>query len=159
MSSAESSTAPIPARKPSLFWTVIWGYLMLTIFITFGIVFIGRDARDFENADVVREKERIKIREEVLAAGKKEMNEGPTWISKEKGTIHLPINEAMALTVERLKIKKPRAANPIETPAAAPAAAPAPATGAAAPAASPAAAAPAGSPAPAPAPAPAAPPK
>jgi hypothetical protein len=151
MSSTESSHAPAPARQPSLFWTVVWGYIMLTIFIVFVMFFIGRDAFAFENAEVVREKERIKIREDVLAAAKKELNEGPTWISKEKGTIRLPINEAMAATIERLKIKKPRAANPIETPAAAPAAAPAPTTPQA-PAPAPAAAA-------TPAPAPAAPPK
>jgi hypothetical protein len=155
MSSTVSAHAP--ARKPSLFWTVVWGYIMLTIFVVFVILFIGRPAIAFESSGVIREKERIKIREEVLAAAKKELNEGPAWISKEKGTIRLPINEAMALTVERLKIKKPRAANPIETPAAAPAA-PAPATAPAAPApnaaATPAPPAPA---APAPAPSPAAP--
>ncbi len=139
---------PAAARKPSHFWTVVWGYIMLTIFIVFVMVFIGRPAIAFESAEVIREKERIKIREDILAAAKKEMNEGPSWISKEKGTIRLPINEAMAQTVERLKIKKPRAANPIETPAPAPAAA-APAAPAA-PVASPA-------PAPAAAPTPAAP--
>ncbi len=134
MSASEAAHPAAPARKPSMFWTVVWGYIMLTIFIVFVMFFIGRPAIAFESAAVIREKERIKIREEVLAAAKKEMNEGPAWISKEKGTIHLPINDAMALTIERLKIKKPRAANPIETPAAAPAA-PAPAAAPATPAA------------------------
>jgi hypothetical protein len=122
MSAPESAHAPAVARQPSLFWTVVWGYSMLTIFIVIVMYFIGRPAIAFESAEVIREKERIKIREDVLAAAKKEMNEGPNWISKEKGTIHLPINDAMALTVERLKVKKPRAANLIEVPAAAPAA-------------------------------------
>jgi hypothetical protein len=151
MSSTESSHAAAPGRPPSLFWTVVWGYIMLTIFIVFVMFFIGFPAMAFENSGVLREKERIKIRDDVLAAAKKEMTANPTWINKEKGTIHLPINEAMAATIERLKIKKPRAANPIETPAAAPAAAPAPTTPQA-PAPAPAAAA-------TPAPAPAAPPK
>jgi len=122
MSASEATLTAAPVRKPSLFWTVVWGYILLTIFIVFVMIFIGFPAQDFENSGIAREKERIKIREEVLAAAKKEQSEGPTWISKEKGTIRLPINEAMALTVDRLKIKKPRAANPIETPAAAPAA-------------------------------------
>ncbi len=125
MSAPESAHAPAEARKPSLFWTVVWGYIMLTIFIFFVMYFIGRPAIAFENAEVIREKERIKIREDVLAAAKKDMNEGPNWISKEKGTIHLPITDAMALTVERLKVKKPRAANPIEVPTAAAATPPA----------------------------------
>ena len=145
MSAPESAHAPAAARKPSLFWTGVWGYIMLTIFIVFVMYFIGRPAVAFENAEVIREKERIKIREDVLAAAKKEMNEGPNWISKEKGTVHLPISDAMALTVERLKVKKPRAAGPIEAPAAA-AAAPPPANPPVAPAANPPAAAPASQP-------------
>jgi len=134
MSSHESSHAPTAAHKPSLFWTVVWGYIMLTIFVVFVMFFIGFPAMAFENAEVIRERERIKIREEVLAAAKKELNEGPTWINKEKGTVRLPIQTAMTLTTERLNVKKPRAANPIEAPAAPAAPAAAPVTPAAAPA-------------------------
>ena len=110
-----------PARKPSLFWTVVWGYLLLTSFIVFVLIFIGKPAMRFESAEVLREQERMKIRDDVLAAEKKELNAPPAWINKEKGVVHLPIKDAMVLTIERLNAKKPRAANPIEIPAAAPA--------------------------------------
>ena len=112
MSSSEAPTVYVPAPKPSMFWTVVWGYGMLLAFLILGLIFIGRDAITFQDAEVVRETERIKIRDEVAAASKKAMEEGPTWISKEKGVVHLPMDQAMALTIERLKIKKPRAGNP-----------------------------------------------
>lgn len=151
MSSPEVSTLSVAARKPSMFWTVVWGYGLMTIFIGFVLFFIGRQAFAFKDADAEREIERIKIRDEVAAASKKALEEGPNWINKEKGIVHLPIDQAMALTVDRLKIKKPRAANPIEA-AVVPAAGVAPA--AAAPVSAVVPAAPA-----TPAPSPAAPPK
>ena len=120
---ALASTAS--TRKPSLFWTVVWGYLLLTIFIGFVLIFIGKPALRFESAELLREQERIKIRDEVLAAAQKELEAPPAWINKEKGVVHLPIKDAMVLTIDRLNLKKPRAANPIEAaPVAAPAAAP-----------------------------------
>src|SRR5450432_3792566 len=114
MSSPEAPTVYVPAPKPSMFWTVVWGYGMLLIFVVLVMVFIGHNAITFQDAEAVREVERIKIRDEVAAASKKAMEDGPSWINKEKGVVHLPIKQAMALTVDRLKIKKPRAANPIE---------------------------------------------
>ena len=147
MSSPEAPMVSTAAVKPSMFWTVVWGYGMLLVFVVLVMLFIGRNAITFQDAEVVREAERIKIRDEVAVAAKKALEEGPNWLNQEKGVVHLPIDQAMALTVERLKIKKPRAANPIEVevPAAAatsggattPAAAPAP------PATSPAAVSPA----------------
>ncbi len=123
MSSPEAPAVSVPAPKPSMFWTVVWGYGMLLVFVVLVMLFIGRNAITFQDAEAVRELERIKIRDEVAVSSKKALEEGPNWLNKEKGVVHLPIDQAMALTVERLKIKKPRAANPIEVPAAVPAAA------------------------------------
>lgn len=120
MSSPEAHSLYVPAPKPSMFWTVVWGYGLLLAFVVLVMVFIGHNALTFQDADALREVERIKIREEVAATAKKAMEDAPSWINKEKGVVRLPINQAMALSVDRLKIKKPRAANVIEvTPPAA----------------------------------------
>ncbi|HEY5753465.1 MAG TPA: hypothetical protein VIT21_09975 [Chthoniobacterales bacterium] len=79
--------------------------------------------------------ERVSKRFENLAklneANAKKMN-SYAWVDKAKGTVQIPIDRAIDVTVSDLKDKAPAQASPIATPAPAPAASPAPppATGA-----------------------------
>lgn len=167
MSTAHAAHELAPAKQPSLFLTVVGGFALLALFLGVGLLFLGKSAAAFKDVDAQRETERWKILEDVNAAVKKTQEEGPVWVSKEKGLVRLSAEKAMQLEMERLKGRKPHPANAIEAPpaaAAVPAAAPAPATpkpasSAPAPTTAPAApasapAAPAASPAPAPVPAP-----
>ena len=77
------------------------------------------------------EKKRAKARAEKLDAALKENLTNLTtyaWVDKAKGTVRIPINDAMKLTLAELAQSKPAAAGPIvaASPAAAPESSPAP---------------------------------
>lgn len=102
---------------------VVFGLL---VWVIFGIMPRGDDY----------EQKRAKARMEKLEQLHKETTAALTsyaWVDKNKGTVRIPIEQAMPLTIAELAAKKPTAAYPIATPAPP---APAPAASASAPAAS-----------------------
>lgn len=105
---------------PSMLLTVVGGLIMLTIFVTIGLLFIGRNAYSFQGADGERETERYKILEEVRAEVKKSLD-APSWVDKDKGLVVLPQAKAIEKTEAALKAKapKPGVAIPAPAPAAA----------------------------------------
>jgi len=123
-----------------MFSTWVGVVLLFAFFGLLALVVLGASPRGTKY-----EKTRAKARSEKL----KTLNEQNTnalktyaWVDKTKGTVRIPINDAMRLTVAELSQKKPAPANPIATPAAqspAPTTATAPTT--ASPAPSPSAAA------------------
>jgi len=75
--------------------------------------------------DAARIVERTKAREDLEAENKKRL-ETYAWVDKAKGSVQIPIKQAMELTAAELKSQSPAPAGPI-VPVVAPAAAPAPA--------------------------------
>jgi hypothetical protein len=110
-----------------MFGTWIGVVLLFVVFGLFVWVVIGAMSR----GDTYEEK-RAKARMEKLEQLQKDAAAALTsyaWVDKKKGTVRIPIEEAMQMTVADLAAKKPAAAYAIATPApqhAAPVASPAP---------------------------------
>ena len=119
----------------SMFGTWIGVVLLFIVFALFVWVVLGAIPR----GDTYEEK-RAKARMEKLEQLHKDATAALTsyaWVDKNKGTVRIPVERAMELTMADLASKKPTAAGPIATPAPA---ASAPPTGAPAPSAQPSAA-------------------
>lgn len=122
--------------KPKPLWPiVVGGVFLLLIFVIVGKVLTTLSpAADPE--DLARIEERTKAREALEAENHEKLGTY-AWADKAKGTVQIPIEVAMKLTVDELKGRTPAAAGPINPapaaqpdPAATDAAAPAPAEGA-----------------------------
>ena len=144
MTDSDSLRQIAHSRAPFSVW---FGTILL--FMLFGAVvlaLIGPAPRR-DNYEASRALKRVDNLKTLREADAKALT-GYAWVDKAKGTVHIPIERAMQLTLAELSRKKPAAAYPIATatPAAAPAAQPAAAPSAApksgsSPAASPAASA------------------
>jgi len=165
--SAITSTSPnIPPRFGTLKWYA-FGLLIFLLGVVATVVLI-RQMGDTDAYEQERAKKRKEARQKIETEAKELLTKS-AWVDQGKGTVRIPLDDAMALEIVALKQKQPRpaayavgAAVPVPASAtAAPASAPkaaAPATPAAPKSGAPAAAKPAATPAPAstPAPAPAA---
>lgn len=130
------TTAAHPARRrrrspAGAFWA-FWGALALMLLFGWLIWRLVRPS-EFKDVDARRADERTKIYNDVAAASEKALRDPASWLNKEKGTVRLPIDQAVRLTLGELKNSQPRAAYPLtQSP---PVPNPPPATSATAPAA------------------------
>ncbi len=110
-----------------MFGTWLGVVLLFAVFGLFVWAVMGIMPRgnDYEQKRAVARADKLKaVREEANAA-----LQGYAWVDKAKGTVRVPIQRAMELTVAELAQKKPVPANPIvpdvqPAPSAAPAASP-----------------------------------
>jgi hypothetical protein len=127
MADAESLRQVAQSRAPFSAWLGI-----MFLFALFGVIvlaIIGPSPRG-DNY----EQSRAKKRYEILKTEREEDTKALTtyaWIDKTKGSVRIPIERAMQLTVTELAQKKPAPANPIAAPAEAAPAGPGPAATAA----------------------------
>lgn len=137
---ADVETLRQAARAPTPFSTWLGVVLLFFLFgvIAWAVIGPARRGTDYEQKRAVDREAKLKaLREQDAQA-----LTGYAWVDKNKGTVRIPIERAMALAMVDLAKKKPAPAGPIATPAPEPAAA---ASGVAAPPPAPAAP---GSPAP-----------
>ena len=126
--SVVSNPARLRRSPASTFW-IFWGALALML--VFGwLIWRFVHNTGFKDVDARRADERAKIYSDVATASDKALHDPAGWLSKDKGTVRLPIDSAMQLTLSELKASQPHAAYPIA--ATNPAPAPAPAAGGAA---------------------------
>ncbi|MFL6514336.1 MAG: hypothetical protein ACJ8M1_04875 [Chthoniobacterales bacterium] len=138
MADAQTLRQVAQARTPFSTWLGV--VLLFAIFglLVWAVIGPSRRGSDYEQKRSENRMAKLKTqREQDVTA-----LTGYAWIDKNKGTVRIPIERAMELTMPQLTAKKPAPAGPIATPAAQP---PAAASGVAVP---PAAPAPPGSPAP-----------
>ncbi len=123
---------PDAHTSPKSAWPLIAGALVLLLVFAFAVKILTGLGAAVPDEDAARSAERVKARETLDAEDKLKL-EGYAWSDKAKGTVQIPIKQAMELTVAELQGKQPQPAGPIATPAPAPApeaavpAAPAPA--------------------------------
>src|SRR5262249_59981712 len=113
-----ADSAKLQSRAPLSTW---WGVVLL--FVLFGaiaVAIIGPAART-DDYEKMRAENRMKKLRDARDEDAKALA-GYAWIDKNKGTVRLPIERAMELTVADLANKQPAAAGPIATPEAAAAA-------------------------------------
>ncbi|HEY5811680.1 MAG TPA: hypothetical protein VIT23_03385 [Terrimicrobiaceae bacterium] len=126
------------ARSKPLWFVLAGAFALLLLFVLATKLLTGFAPTPAE--DAARATERAKAYAELQAENTKKLS-NYAWIDKEKGTVQIPIERAMALMVAELNSKRPAPAGPIATPAPSPAASPqaspSPATGTPAPPAAP----------------------
>jgi hypothetical protein len=120
MTDADSLRNIAHSRAPFSVW---FGTVLL--FLLFGAIvlaFIGPSSRKdhYEESKAQKRLDNLKTLHEADAKALS----GYAWVDKAKGTVHIPIERAMQLTVAGLSQKKPSAAYPIATVTPAPAAQP-----------------------------------
>jgi hypothetical protein len=107
-----ADTTPIPTRAPLSTWFGV--VLLFALFGAIALAVIGPAPRG-NNYEKMRAENRLKKLKDARDEDAKALV-GYAWIDKNKGTVRLPIERAMELTVADLANKKPAAAGPIATP-------------------------------------------
>jgi hypothetical protein len=104
-------------QSPAPFSTWLGVVLLFALFGAIALAILGPAPRgnDYEK---MRAENRLKKLKDAREEDAKAMT-GYAWVDKNKGTVRLPIERAMKLTVAELASKKPAPAGPIATPEAA----------------------------------------
>jgi hypothetical protein len=122
MTDADSLQQIAHSRAPFSAW---FGTILL--FMLFGVIVLALigPAQRKDHYEESRAQKRVENLKTLRDADAKALS-GYAWVDKTKGTVHIPIERAMQLTLAELSQKKPTVAYPIVTApaAAAPAAAP-----------------------------------
>src|ERR1700730_4258526 len=106
-----------PVQSPAPFSTWLGVVLLFVLFGVIALAIVGPSPRG-NNYEKTRAENRIKKLTELRGEDAKALG-GYSWIDKNKGTVRLPIERAMELTMADLANKKPAPAGPIATPEAA----------------------------------------
>lgn len=110
------------ASQPQRFWIVLaGGFVLLLIFVI--AVRLLTALAPAPASTAARVAERAKARQELEAENAQKLHQY-AWVDKAKGTVQIPIERAMDLTIAELNSKHPTPAGPIATPAPSPAASP-----------------------------------
>jgi len=110
-----ADSAQLQSRAPLSTWLGV--VLLFVLFGAIAVAIIGPAART-DDYEKMRAENRMKKLRDARDEDAKALT-AYAWIDKNKGTVRLPIERAMELTVTDLANKKPAAAGPIATPEAA----------------------------------------
>lgn len=129
---------------PKPLWPIFVGGIVLILLFIVVAKLLTAASPAAAPEDAARIEERTKARQELDAENKQKL-ETYAWVDKAKGSVQIPIKQAIDLTMAELNQRPPTAAGPVNPPAEAPApaapteaAVPAPAEMAPTPAATPA---------------------
>jgi hypothetical protein len=132
MQSATTHHEDSAGQKKPVFWIFVAAFIGLGLFFAFNSLFIGKSTADLNPEDPARDAERIKNLADLKAENEIKLNTY-AWVDQAKGSIQIPVTEAMKLVLADLNAKKPAAAYPVldstgkplpaSTPASSPAAA------------------------------------
>src|SRR5947209_10821322 len=109
-----ADTEQIRTQSPAPFSTWIGVVLLFALFGAIVVAVIGPAPRG-NNYEQIRAEARTKKLKDARDEESKALT-AYAWIDKSKGTVRLPIERAMGLTVTDLANKKPAPANAIATP-------------------------------------------
>jgi hypothetical protein len=104
-----------PVQSPAPFSTWLGVVLLFALFGAMVLAIVGPAPRG-DTYEKMRAENRVKKLKEARDEDAKALS-GYAWIDKNKGTVRLPVERAIELTVADLANKKPAAAGPIATPA------------------------------------------
>jgi hypothetical protein len=121
MSNEASISAAKSTKAPSV-WPFFAVSLALLLLFWIATLWLTRwQGGDTEPEEAVRAEFRTKTLAELRADDAKKL-ESYAWVDRAKGSVQIPISEAMKLVLPGLNQSKPRAAYPVATPAPVPAA-------------------------------------
>lgn len=110
-----------PHHSKQRLWPVFLGSLVLVLLFAILAKLFLASTGPVPDEDAARAAERSKALEELNAENKQKL-ETYAWADKAKGTVQMPIQQAMEMTIRELNSREPAPAGPIN--ALAPAAAP-----------------------------------
>jgi hypothetical protein len=100
------------APKKSGAWFFILGIGILALFLLATNLFRGGDAATTDPEDPARDAERVKNLAELQAEDQKKLN-SYAWVDQAKGSVQIPVNQAMTLVLAKLNTTKPAPAYPV----------------------------------------------
>jgi hypothetical protein len=100
------------APKKSGAWFFILGIGLIALFLLATNLFRGGNAATTTPEDPARDAERVKNLADLQAENAKKLNEY-AWVDRTKGSVQIPVNQAMTLVLAKLNATKPAPAYPV----------------------------------------------
>jgi hypothetical protein len=112
MQSATTHHENSAGQKKPVFWIFVAAVIGLGLFFGMNSLFLGKSNSTLDPEDPARDAERVKNLADLKAENEIKLNTY-AWIDQPKGSIQIPIAEAMTLVIGDLNAKKPAAAYPV----------------------------------------------
>jgi hypothetical protein len=112
MQSATTHHENSAGQKKPVFWIFVAALIGLGLFFGMNSLFLGKSNSTLDPEDPARDAERVKNLADLKAENEIKLNTY-AWIDQPKGSIQIPIAEAMTLIIADLNAKKPAAAYPV----------------------------------------------
>ena len=112
MQSATTHHENSAGQKKPVFWIFVAALIGLGLFFGMNSLFLGKSNSTLDPEDPARDAERVKNLADLKAENEIKLNTY-AWIDQPKGSVQIPIAEAMTLVIGDLNAKKPAAAYPV----------------------------------------------
>jgi hypothetical protein len=111
-----SDANPHPRKPPALWTFFLLALVLLLLFSGVSLWLTQWSPGNAEPEEAARTVIRIKNLADLRADNAKKL-EGYAWVDRAKGTVQIPIKQAMELVLPELNNTRPRAAYPVASPA------------------------------------------
>lgn len=112
MQSATSHHEDSAGQKKPVFWIFVAAFIGLGLFFAVNTLIFGKTGSTLTPEDPARDAERVKNLADLQAEDKTKL-ETFAWVDQAKGSVQIPIAEAMKLVLAELNAKKPAPAYPV----------------------------------------------
>lgn len=112
MQSATSHHEGSAGQKKPVFWIFVAALIGLGLFFGANSLFFGKTASTLDPEDPARDAERVKNLADLVAENEIKLNTY-AWVDQAKGSVQIPVSEAMKLVLADLNAKKPAPAYPV----------------------------------------------
>ena len=112
MQSATSHHEGSAGQKKPVFWIFVAALIGLGLFFGANALFFGKTASTLDPEDPARDAERVKNLADLVAENEIKLNTY-AWVDQAKGSVQIPVSEAMKLVLADLNAKKPAPAYPV----------------------------------------------
>lgn len=112
MQSATSHHEGSAGQKKPVFWIFVAALIGLGLFFGANTLFFGKTSSTLDPEDPARDAERVKNLADLLAENEIKLNTY-AWVDQAKGSVQIPVNEAMKLVIASLNAKRPAPAYPV----------------------------------------------
>lgn len=100
------------APKKSGSWFLILGIVAIALFLLATNLFLGGKSATIDPEDPARDELRVKNLAELKADDEKKLN-SYAWVDQAKGSVQIPVQQAMTLVIAKLNSNKPKPAYPV----------------------------------------------
>ena len=112
MQSATTHHENSARQKKPVFWIFVAAVIGLGLFFGMNSLFLGKSNSTLDPEDPARDAERVKNLADLKAENEIKLNTY-AWVDQAKGSVQIPIAEAMTLVIADLNAKKPAPAYPV----------------------------------------------